>query len=530
MKKSALFLLLLVLVSALPAQQKFALVIGNANYTGLSKLANPVNDANDIAAALQELGFTVDPVLDGNLEQMESAVMRLKNRLSVSKNSYGFFFYAGHGVQSNGVNYLIPVGANIPSESSLRDRAVSIQWALGELNEAGNELNVVVLDACRDNPFAWARSNSRGLSVISSQPADSIIVYATSAGSTAADGTGRNGIFTTQLLKNIKTPGLEVNELFRLTGADVARASNRQQIPAVYNQFFGNAYLGSRPAQPSGSAQVSAKEHFEKGKIFYERDDWDTAILEFTEAIRVDPNYAEAYFRRGDTYDERGDYDRAIADYTQAIRLDPNYAKAYYYRGLTYNNKNDYDRAIADYTQAIKLDPDYAMAYNNRGYAYYCKNDYDRAIADYTQAIKLDPDYAKAYRYRGNAYKDGKNDYDRAIADYTQAIRLNPNDDIAYHSRGNAYHEKKDYDRAIADYTQAIRLDPDYAGTYYNRGNSYQYGKNDYDRAIADYNQAIRLDPDYAKAYNNRGDAYKAKGDTTRANTDYAKAKELGYE
>jgi hypothetical protein len=251
---------LLVAVFALPlfAQQKYALVIGNGAYTGsgMSRLANPVNDANDMTATLQGLGFTVDKVLDGNLDQMETAITRLKNRLSVSKNTYGFFFYAGHGVQSGGVNYLIPVGASIPSENYLRDRAVSVQAMLGELNDAGNDLNVVVLDACRDNPFAWARSGGRGLTVVGNQPADSIIVYATSAGSTASDGTGRNGLFTSQLLKNLKTPGLEVSEVFRLTGADVAQASGRKQIPAVYNQFFGQAWLGAKPAPPVAAAPV----------------------------------------------------------------------------------------------------------------------------------------------------------------------------------------------------------------------------------------------------------------------------------
>jgi len=227
------------------APQKYALVIGNAEYTGLAKLKNPVNDASDMAATLQELGFTVDKVTDGGLDDIEKAVIRLKNRLSVTKNAYGFFFYAGHGVQSNGVNYLIPVGANILNENSLRERAVSVQWTMAELNDAGNELNVIVLDACRDNPFDWARGRggSRGLSVVSNQPADSILVYATSAGSVAADGEGRNGLFTSQLLKNIKTPGMEVSELFRVTGADVSQASNRQQIPAIYNQFFGKAYF-----------------------------------------------------------------------------------------------------------------------------------------------------------------------------------------------------------------------------------------------------------------------------------------------
>ena len=99
----------------------------------------------------------------------------------------------------------------------------------------------------RDNPFSWKRSGSRGLTVVSNQPADSIIVYATSAGSIAADGTGRNGLFTSQLLNNLKTPGLAVDEVFKRTGADVARASNRTQIPAIYSQFFETAYLGSKP-------------------------------------------------------------------------------------------------------------------------------------------------------------------------------------------------------------------------------------------------------------------------------------------
>jgi len=152
-----------------PAQPKFALVIGNAGYAGSARLKNPVNDANDMAAALQELGFTVDKVIDGSLDDMERAITRLKNRLSASKNAYGFFFYAGHGVQSNGVNYLIPVGANISNENYLRERAVSVQTMLGELNEAGNKLNVIVLDACRDNPFEWARGRGggRGLTVVS---------------------------------------------------------------------------------------------------------------------------------------------------------------------------------------------------------------------------------------------------------------------------------------------------------------------------------------------------------------------------
>ena len=244
------------------ASQKYALVIGNGAYTGLSRLTNPVHDAVDVASVLEQLGFSVEQVLDASLEDMESAVFRLRDRLGTNNNSYGFFFYAGHGVQSGGENFLIPVDANIPSEAFLRNRSLSVQVVLDELNYAGNALNVVVLDACRDNPFGWSRAGNRGLAIITRQPADSIVVYATSAGQVASDGAGRNGLFTSQLLNNLGDPSLEVNEVFIRTGADVSAVSGRRQIPAIYNQFFGRAYLAGTPGQagterrPSGTLFV----------------------------------------------------------------------------------------------------------------------------------------------------------------------------------------------------------------------------------------------------------------------------------
>jgi formylglycine-generating enzyme required for sulfatase activity len=245
----ALMLLTLVPPIPLSAQQKFALVIGNGAYTSISKLNNPENDANDMKAALEDLDFQVDLVLNGSLNQMEDGVIRLGRRLAGAPGSYGFFFYAGHGVQSGGENYLIPVDADIRSESFLRSKALVVQGVLDEIRQAENFLNVVVLDACRDNPFSWrARGGDRGLTVVQVQPAESIIVYATSAGSTASDGDDRNGLFTSHLLSNLKIPGLEVKELFNRVGRDVSRASNNEQRPAIYTQFFDTAYLGSPPA------------------------------------------------------------------------------------------------------------------------------------------------------------------------------------------------------------------------------------------------------------------------------------------
>ena len=210
------------------------------------------------------------------------------------------------------------------------------------------------------------------------------------------------------------------------------------------------------------------------------------------------PNDAKGYLDRAVEYYNKGDYDRAIADYTQAIRLDPNDANAYSYRAIAYNYKGDYDRAIADCTQTIRLDPNNTPAYYERGYAYNRKGDYDRAIADFTQAIRLYSNYANAYNNRGLAYSR-KGDYDRAIADYTQAIRLDPNFATAYNNRAVEYHDKGDYDRAIADYTQAIRLDPNFATAYNHRGWTYVQ-KGNFTQARADVNKALQIDPNYQDA------------------------------
>ncbi len=147
---------------------RYALVIGNNEYEGLNSLRNPVNDARDMAAALKRLGFTVDLRLNADLTQMEEGAVLLSRRLTADKNSLGLFYYAGHGVQSGGVNYLIPSRTAIVEEAFLKTKALSAQALLDLMQDAGNSLNLVFLDACRDNPYSWKRSGARGLSVVGS--------------------------------------------------------------------------------------------------------------------------------------------------------------------------------------------------------------------------------------------------------------------------------------------------------------------------------------------------------------------------
>jgi tetratricopeptide (TPR) repeat protein len=247
----------------------------------------------------------------------------------------------------------------------------------------------------------------------------------------------------------------------------------------------------SGPALPTVTPTIDAAAHFDSGMAFLERQEYDKAIDDFTEAIRLDPNVAIIYFNRGNAYYDHGNLDKASSDYNEAVRLDHNFARAYVGRGNVIRDQGNLDKAISDYNEAIRLEPNYVPAYDGRGLAYGISRNYDKAISD-----------------------------------FTEAIRLEPNDANAYCNRGNSYGSHGDFDKAIGDYNDAIRLDPNLAPGYCSRGYAYDMHGN-FDKAISDYNEAIRLDPDSALAYVGRGNAYTKQGNLNAANADYATAKRL---
>jgi len=265
--------------------------------------------------------------------------------------------------------------------------------------------------------------------------------------------------------------------------------------------------------------------YFNRGRAYTLKREFDRAIADYDQTIKLKPDLAVAYTIRGNVYYFKGEYDRAIADYNQTIKLKPDDADVYQLRGFTYFVKGEYDRAIADYDQIVKLKPEDADAYSFRGWNYYLKGEYDRAIADYDEAFKLKPNDADTYYNRAITYAD-KGEFGRAIADYDQLIKLKSEDAGAYYGRGDAYAMKGDLDNALTDFDQAIKLKPDGAEAYRNRGVVHT-DKGNYDRAIADLDQAIKLKPDFALAFYNRGKAYAEKGDLELAIADYSKAIEL---
>ena len=230
-------------LSLFAQERRTALVIGNANYES-SPLANPVNDANDIAKALRNLGFIVIHKKNATQREMEKAVREFGKTLR-KHGGVGLFYYAGHGIQVNGRNYLIPVDAEIETESDVKFEAVDAGRVLGKMEDADNDLNIVILDACRDNPFARSfRSSTQGLARMDA-PRGSIIAYATAPGSVAADGGGRNGVFTKYLLKHMNTPGLPIEDVLKNVRTDVLDESNERQIPWESSSLTGNFYFNS---------------------------------------------------------------------------------------------------------------------------------------------------------------------------------------------------------------------------------------------------------------------------------------------
>ncbi len=247
----ALFLLISLLPESLSAmtEERTALVIGNSRY-GDSDLKNPVNDAQDIARKLRKLGFSVDLKVNTPRREMETAIQDFGQELK--KGGVGLFFYAGHAVQIKSENYLIPTGATIRSESDIRYEAVHAGRILSAMHSAKNGLNIVILDACRDNPFgsnyqtAVYRSfngKSRGLARMDA-PKGTLIAYSTSPGRVAADGEGRNSPYTDLLLQNMTIANIPVEQVFKRIRRSIDKRTDGRQIPwestSLTNDFYFN--------------------------------------------------------------------------------------------------------------------------------------------------------------------------------------------------------------------------------------------------------------------------------------------------
>jgi len=209
-------------------EQRVALVIGNSQYKA-SPLRNPVNDAKAMADTLGKLGFAVTSRYNLGQKEMKKAVKAFGKKLK--KGGVGLFYYSGHGMQVNGTNYLIPVDAEVETEADVDIEAVPVGAVLAKMEGARNRLNIVILDACRNNPFATSfRSAAKGLSFMNA-PIGTLIAYATAPGSIAADGDGKHGVYTSQLIRHMTEPGATIEQVFKKVRTAVKNDTGGSQVP-----------------------------------------------------------------------------------------------------------------------------------------------------------------------------------------------------------------------------------------------------------------------------------------------------------
>ncbi|MBL0143521.1 MAG: caspase family protein [Betaproteobacteria bacterium] len=236
-----------------PAEVKVALVIGNAAYP-TAPLRNPVNDATAISNRLRALGYEVTLRTDVTQREMTRAVSQFGQ--SLKPGSVGLFYYAGHGMQVRGRNFLIPVDADIQSEASARSEAVDLDLVLEQLGPT--RLSMVILDACRNNPFEGRfRSTAGGGLAQVDAPKGTLLAYATAPGKVASDGNGANGLYTAELLKAMDIPGIKVEEVFKVVRVNVIKATASQQIPWESSSLTGDYYF--RPAAAPAPAMDAVK-------------------------------------------------------------------------------------------------------------------------------------------------------------------------------------------------------------------------------------------------------------------------------
>ena len=233
------------------AAERLALVVGNSEYTRLTRLDNPANDANLIAGALEDVGFEVTRLVNADRPAMVTAVQNFAGALEAAgPDAVGLFFYAGHGAQSQGANYLIPLGAEVAGEDDLPLSAVSAAGVLDAMGRAGSALNVVILDACRNRPFPRARSATGGLAYMRG-PSGSLIAYSTAPGAVAVDGDGRHSPYATALAKGIREPGVRIVDVFRQVRIAVERETRGQQTPWESSSLTGDFFYFNPP--PTGA-------------------------------------------------------------------------------------------------------------------------------------------------------------------------------------------------------------------------------------------------------------------------------------
>jgi tetratricopeptide (TPR) repeat protein len=536
------------------ATKRVALVIGNAVYKNVPPLQTPPNDAALIAKQLKALGFTLingGALTNLNKTQFDAAVQSFSS--AVRGADVALFYYAGHGIESNDTNYLVPTDANPQKEGDLPFQMVAAQNVLGEMEGQGVRLRIVILDACRNNPFSdrELRAISGGLSPMKTARG-TLVSFATAPGGTAQEG-AVDSPFTKALAEQIMRPGLDIFRTFNEVNLAVDQATNGAQQPWTSNTGIqGDFYFVQ--AQQAPTQQDSASAHLARGIALFHAENNADAATEFKQVIALTPGnaLAHAYLARslykvdaslatseartalsldakqagphialGNIALGRSDYKGAETEFRAALAVadDP---VAHGNLGLVLIDQGNYSGAVPELQRAIALDPLQYNSYGNLGRTYYLQGKLDAATTVLRKGIAIAPKSGYVHRVLGDVYRKQHN-LDGAAAEYRTDVALEPALADPHSSLGDLNYDRGNYADAATEYQRAIALSPKLSAPHNGLGNI-RYAQDAYDQAAKEYATAAALSPTWATPHNNLGLAYIMQNKLDQAATEYRAA------
>ncbi|KPF94563.1 hypothetical protein IP86_21870 [Rhodopseudomonas sp. AAP120] len=483
MKLRTALLIVLTLLAASPIAaiaaddrgSRVALVIGNAKYPDAEKpLKQPVGDARDLADELRRQGFDVEVGENLSGDAMRRAFDKLYAR--TKPGAVALVFFSGYGIQSGRQSYMIPVDAQIWTEPDVRRDGVSLETVLGELNSRGATVKIALIDASRRNPFERRfRSFSAGLAPIIA-PGNSLVMYSAALSSVVGDNGGDRSLFVTELLKEIRVPGLGAEEALNRTRVGVTRASRSEQVPWISSSLADDFAFMPASAQaaaaapppaatPAAEAKPATPASTESGKpadLAKQIDlpqpiDVPKALSKELGATTPDPKLDPKQDDEKVRLALRDD--PTVQNLSNRIDENPGDANAFYRRGQVYASKGAYWSAIKDFDDAIRLNPRDVEAYNNRCWVRTVINELPGALKDCNEALRLRPNFVDALDSRGLLnLKNGQ--YKNAIADFDAALKINPRLTSSLYGRGLARQRLGLKSEGEIDLNTAKGLDP----------------------------------------------------------------------
>ena len=498
--RNLLFLFFFVGIS-LEAQElkKIALVIGNSEYTSNESnwLKNPVNDAKLISSTLKDIGFDVYEYY--NVKNRTDLYKYFKDyKKKIGNYDLSFIYYAGHGIQLDGENYIIPTDQfeNLEIEDDIEEFCFPIKSLINNLSDTDRkQTNILVLDACRDNPFEKSHSRSikgNGLSKIETIPDGHLIAYSTEFGKTASDGDSNNSLYTKTLSKYLNEPGLKIEDIFKKVRTEVKSISEYNQNPIEESQLQGDdVYL----LLEDYTIQIN------QIKQLINSLELDKALELISFLLSENENRAYFLYLKSKIYFLKGNNETALNEITKAIGNDLNNHKYYIERAIYYEEDENYIDALHDYNYAIKIDSLNPDNYYYRSTSHVAKEKYEEALDDYNTCIRINPDESKYYYYRSSLYSIMGNQLN-ALNDVNQAIKIDSSDPDFFELRGEIHVDLGDNESALIDFNHVLKLVPEYVDIYNDIGNSYE-NLGEFKSALNAFNKVIEVYPENEYALSN---------------------------